>query len=134
MADMPVRQEHNPDWPWARPYRISQAVQVGDTLYISGQGPIDPQGDLVGPDDMAAQSRQVFANMRAVLEEAGALMNDVVKITCFLTDVSRYAEYSAVRGEAFPDHIPASSTVIVADLVVSGMMVEVEAIAHLSGD
>ena len=123
------RREHNPDWPWAKAFRISQAVQVGDTLYVSGQGPLDPQGNLVGPRDMAAQARQVFANLGAVLEEAGATMNDIVKITCFITDTSRYAEYSAVRAEAFPDHIPASSTVVVTDLVVSGMLVEVEAIA-----
>lgn len=79
------RREHNPDWPWAKDFRISQAVQVGDTLYVSGQGPLDPQGNLVGPDDMAAQARQVFANLGAVLEEAGASMNDIVKITSLAT-------------------------------------------------
>ena len=128
---MPARKAHNPDWPWAEKFRISQAVQVGDTIYISGQGPLDPEGHIVGDDDMAAQSRQVFANLRAVLAEAGATMDEVVKITGFITDTSRYAEYSAARAEAFPDNIPASSTVTVADLVLPGMLVEVEAIAIL---
>ncbi|MEE2872407.1 MAG: RidA family protein, partial [Candidatus Latescibacterota bacterium] len=67
----------------------------------------------------------------AVLAEAGATMDDVVKITCFITDTSRYAEYSAARAEAFPNNIPASSTVTVADLVLPGMLVEVEALAVL---
>ncbi len=126
---MTQRKAHNLAWPWTENFRISQAVQVGDTIYVSGQGPLDSEGQLVGEGDMAAQSRQVFANIRAVLVEAGATMDDVVKITSFITDTSRYAEYSAARAETFPNHIPASSTVTVADLVIPGMLVEVEAIA-----
>lgn len=126
---MPARKEHNPDWPWARSVHISQAVQVDETIYVSGQGAFDPEGNLVGSGDMAAQARQVFANVRVVLEEAGATMNDIVKITCYITDSSKYNDYTAVRAETFPDHVPASSTVVVADLVLPGMLVEVEAIA-----
>ena len=83
---MTQRKAHNPAWPWTENFRISQAVQVGDTIYVSGQGPLDSEGQLVGEGDMAAQSRQVFANIRAVLAEAGATMDDVVKITSFITD------------------------------------------------
>ncbi len=129
---MTQRKAHNPAWPWTENFRIAQAVQVGDTIYISGQGPLNSEGQLVGEGDMAAQAHQVFANIRAVLAEAGATMDDVVKITAFITDTSRYAAYSAARAEAFPNHIPASSTVTVADLVLPGMLVEVEAIAVLS--
>ena len=126
---MTQRKAYNPAWPWIENFRISQAVQVGDTIYVSGQGPLDPEGQLVGAGDMTAQSRQVFANIRAVLAEAGATMDDVVKITSFITDTGRYAEYAAARAEAFPNHVPASSTVTIADLVLPGMLVEVEAIA-----
>ena len=126
---MTQRKAYNPAWPWTENFRISQAVQVGDTIYVSGQGPLDPEGHLVGAGDMTAQSRQVFANIRAVLAEAGATMDDVVKITSFITDTGRYAEYAAARAEAFPNQVPASSTVTVADLVLPGMLVEVEAIA-----
>ena len=126
---MTQRKAYNPAWPWIENFRISQAVQVGDTIYVSGQGPLDPEGQLVGDGDMTAQSRQVFANIRAVLAEAGATMDDVVKITSFITDTGRYAEYAAARAEAFPNHVPASSTVTVADLVLPGMLIEVEAIA-----
>ena len=76
---MTQRKAHNPAWPWTKDFRISQAMQVGDTIYVSGQGPLDSEGNLVGEDDMAAQSRQVFANIRAVLAEAGATMDDVVQ-------------------------------------------------------
>ena len=87
------------------------------------------RGSSSATGDMTAQSRQVFANIRAVLAEAGATMDDVVKITSFITDTGRYAEYAAARAEAFPNHVPASSTVTIADLVLPGMLVEVEAIA-----
>ena len=103
---MTQRKAYNPAWPWIENFRISQAVQVGDTIYVSGQGPLDSEGQLVGEGDMAAQSRQVFANIRAVLAEAGATMDDVVKITSFITDTGRYAEYAAARAEAFPNPSP----------------------------
>ena len=128
---MPERVELNPSWPWASQFRIAQGVRVGNTVYVSGQVAFDPQGNLVGGDDMGAQSRQVFVNIEAVLAEAGATMEDVVKITAFLTDMSRYAEYAAARTEAFPNNIPASATVATPTLVNSDLLVEVEAIAEI---
>ena len=128
---MPERVELNPDWPWASQFRIAQGVQVGNTVYVSGQVAFDPQGNLVGGDDMGAQARQVFVNIQAVLAEAGATMEDVVKITAFLTDMSRYAEYAAARTEAFPNNIPASATVTTPILVNNDLLVEVEAIAEI---
>jgi reactive intermediate/imine deaminase len=104
---------------------------VGNTVYVSGQVAFDPQGNLVGGDDMGAQARQIFVNIQAVLAEAGATMEDVVKITAFLTDMSRYAEYAAARTEAFPNNIPASATVATPTLVNSDLLVEVEAIAEI---
>ena len=129
---MSERTQLNPDWPWARNFRISQGVRVGDTVYVSGQVALDPQGDLIGGDDMMAQARQVFANIREVLAEAGAAMDDVVKIVAYITDMSQYAGYAAARVEAFPNNIPASSTVGVAQLVNPDLLVEVEAIAEIS--
>ena len=104
---MTQRKAHNPAWPWTENFRISQAVQVDNTIYVSGQGPLDSEGHLVGEGDMAAQSRQVFANIRAVLAEAGATMDDVVKITSFITDTDRYAEYSRLLApKPFPTKSP----------------------------
>ena len=126
---MPERIELNPDWPWAKDFRIAQGVQVGDTVYVSGQVGFDREGNIVGGDDMKAQAQQVFENIQAVLAEAGATMDDVVKILAFLTDMSRYADYAAARAEAFPNTIPASATVATPVLVNPDLLVEVEAVA-----
>lgn len=128
---MAERIEINPDWPWARDFRFNQGIRVGDTVYVSGQVAFDPDGDIVGGADMEAQARQVFANIRTILEMAGATMNDVVKITAFLTDLDRYAGYSAARAEAFPDRVPASTAVATPALVFPGLLVEVEAVAEI---
>ena len=93
----------------------------------------DSSGNLVGAGDCEAQSRQVMANLRAIIEATGATMQDVVKITCFLTDVNDYAAYSKVRSETWPNNPPASSTVMVAALVRPELLVEVEAIASVPG-
>ena len=112
---------------------LSPGVQVGDLLFTSGNVAQDQTGSLVGPGDCEAQSRQVFANLRAIGEAAGASMSDVVKITCFLTNVADYPAYSKARSEAFPASPPASSTVMVAALVRPEYLVEVEAVFNLSG-
>ncbi len=73
----------------------------------------------------------MFENVRAVLGEAGASLDDVVKITAFITDMSRYADYAAARAEAFPNNIPASATVATPSLVNPDLLVEVEAVAEI---
>ena len=128
---MGTRVEVNPDWPWINNFRISQAVRVNGTVYVSGQVAFGPDGEVVGENDMAAQSRQVFDNIRAVLAAAGASMDDVVKITAFLTDLGRYSEYSTARAEAFPNNIPASTAVAAPALVKPDLLVEVEAVAEI---
>ncbi len=110
---------------------LSPGIKVGDFLFVSGHVGNDASGNLVGPGDCEAQSRQVMANIRGVVEAAGGTMANVVKITCFLTDVANYPAYSKVRSETFPNDPPASSTVIVAGLVRPELLVEVEAVVHL---
>ena len=131
---MVQRIELNPDWPWASKFRISQGVQIGEEVYVSGQVALDPDGNVVGGDDMAAQARQVFANIRTVLAEAGVTMDDVVKILAFITDMNKYAEYAKARAEAFPNNIPASSSVATPALVDPRMLVEVEAVARIGSE
>ncbi len=128
---MPERVRIKPDWPWASKHQISQGVRSGNMVYVSGQVAFDREGNVVGRDDMAAQARQVFENIRAILAEAGATMDDVLKITAFITDMSRYADYSAARSEAFPNDVPASATVATPTLVLPELLVEVEAIAEI---
>lgn len=126
---MPTKKLLDPHAPRAKKAPFAMGVQVGDTIYVSGHVSQDVDGNVVGEGDMAAQTRQVFSNIEQVLAEAGASLRDVVKITTYITDMSRYAEFSAVRAEVFPDADMASATVAGAVLVRPEFLVEVETIA-----
>ena len=108
----------------------TDAVAAGDTLYLSGIVPADAEGNVVG-DDVVAQARQVFANMRRVLAAAGAEPADVVKVTVYLLDVDDRPLINPVRQEFFGDARPASTLVEVSRLALPGARLEIEAIAHL---
>ena len=84
----------NPGWAWAKDFHLSLGLRVADTLYISGLAAFDADGQIVGRGDMKAQAQQTFRNIREVVELAGGKMEDVVKITAFVTDLSRYADYA----------------------------------------
>lgn len=128
---MPKRVEINPKWPWAEKFPFHLGIKVGDTVYVSGTVAWDPDGNIVGPGDMLAQSRQAFANIREILAEAGASMDDVVKLTAFVTDMDRYGDYSKARSEAFTNKMPASTAVTSPRLLQDGLLVEIEAIAEI---
>ena len=110
---------------------FSPGVRVGELLFVSGQIAQGADGQLVGGNDCAAQTRQVMARIRAIVEAAGATMQDVVKITTFLVNLDDYPGFSQVRSETFPENPPASSTVVVAALVRPEFLVEVEAVVHI---
>lgn len=106
----------------------SQAMVVGKLVYTSGQIPLDPAtGEMVG-ENVTEQAHQVCKNMKAVLEEAGSSLENVVKTTCFLADMADFAAFNAVYAEYFTGH-PARSCVAVKALP-KGALVEVEAIAE----
>jgi 2-iminobutanoate/2-iminopropanoate deaminase len=111
----------------------SQAVRVetGDAVWISvsGQIAIDSEGNLVGPGDMRAQTRQVFENLSAILEANGATFADVVKIGTYLTTLDDLAGMREVRGEYLTAEPPASTAVQVVALVVPDAMIEVDLLA-----
>lgn len=130
---MTGRTQLTPDWAWAREASFSQGVRVGDTIYVSGMAALDADGAIVGHGDMRAQAKKTFENIAAVLAEAGAKLDDVVKITAWVTDMSRYAEYSEARAEAFTNNLPASATVGTTTLVFPDLLVEVDAIAYVGG-
>ncbi len=128
---MAKRIEVNPDWPWAEKFGFHLGIRVGNTVYVSGSVAWDPEGNIVGGNDMKAQSRQAFANVQEILAEAGATMDDVVKITAFLTDIDRYAEYSEARADAFPNKVPARTAVTATALIQPDLLVEIEAVAEI---
>ena len=136
---MPERQPVIPPGVSPNP-NLSPGVRVGDLLFVSGQIGVDPDGNIA--EGCEAQSRQVMANIRAVVEAAGGQMEDVAKITCFLTNMDDYAAYGQVRRETWPANPPASSTVGISTLVTPNLLgvsahtlpplvVEVEAIVRL---
>jgi 2-iminobutanoate/2-iminopropanoate deaminase len=108
---------------------FTDAVQAGGLLFVSGIVAVDGEGRLVGGEDVVAQTRQVFENMRAVLTAAGCGFDDVVKVTVFLTDVDDRPLINRVRQEVFGASRPASTLVEVSRLAVEGAKVEVEAVA-----
>ena len=128
---MPKRVEVNPKWAWAENFPFNLGIKVGSTVYVSGTVAWDPDGNIVGPGDMLTPSRQAFANVAEMLAEAGATMDDVVKVQAFLTDIDRYAEYSKARSEAFTNNMPASTAVTSPKLLQDGLLVEIEAIAEI---
>jgi reactive intermediate/imine deaminase len=106
----------------------------GRMLVVSGQVPLDADGRLVGADDPGAQIRQVFENLRTALAASGAGLEDVVKITVFLTDLADLEAFRRVRNDYIAAAAPpASSLVQVAGLVNPAFRVEVEALAVVPG-
>ena len=128
---MAKRIEVNPDWPWAEKFGFHLGIRVENTVYVSGTVAWDRDGNIVGQDNMLEQSRQAFSNVKEILAQAGATMDDVVKINAFLTDINRYTDYSAARAEAFTNNIPASTAVASPALVEPGLLIEIEAIAEI---
>ena len=108
----------------------SQAVRVGNTIWVSGQIPLDPKTQELVKGDMEAQVRQVFANLKAVVTAAGASFDDVVKATVFLTDLGHFALVNKIMAEHFREPYPARAAVGVASLP-RGAPVEVECIVAL---
>ena len=110
----------------------SQVVEVrgGRTLYIAGQLALDKEGKLIGPGDFRAQVKQVFENLKARLEEAGASFKDVVKLNYYLTDASDLQALRETRNSYInTENPPASTLVVVKRLVREEYLLEVEAIA-----
>lgn len=117
-----------PDAPAAiGPY--SQGITVNGMVYTAGQIPLDPQSmELVGGEDVAAQTEQVMKNLAAILEAAGASLQTVVKTTVFLADMGEFSAMNEVYGRHFGEHRPARSTVQAAGLP-KNVRVEIEAVA-----
>ncbi|MCU4925522.1 Rid family detoxifying hydrolase [Halobacteria archaeon AArc-dxtr1] len=107
---------------------FSQAVRHGDTIYVSGQGPVDPETDEIVGDDIREQTARTLENIEIVLQAAGASLDDVLKATVFVTDMDTYDAVNEVYAEYMSDPFPARSAVEVADLPID-IGVEIEVIA-----
>ncbi|MPQ27239.1 2-iminobutanoate/2-iminopropanoate deaminase [Bacillus paralicheniformis] len=105
----------------------SQGIVVNNMFYSSGQIPLTPSGEMVA-GDITEQTHQVFRNLKAVLKEANASLETVVKATVFLADMNQFAEVNEVYGQYFDTHKPARSCVEVARLPKDAL-VEIEVVA-----
>jgi reactive intermediate/imine deaminase len=111
----------------------SQAVQVGDTVYLSGQIPLDPGTMELVEGGMEAQVRRVFDNLAAVAQAAGSGLADIVKLNIFLTDLGHFARVNQIMADYFETPYPARAAVGVAALP-KGAAVEMDAVLILSQD
>ncbi len=115
-----------------RPFGYAHAIQMDKTLYISGQIPLDLDMNVVGKNDMAAQTEQVYANLKKVLEDAGGTMRNIVMLNIYCTDIERFdKETRGLRKTYFGDYYPAITAVEVRRLYRPDFMIEVEAVAVL---
>lgn len=109
----------------------SHVAKVGDTVYIAGQIPLDKAGSLVGKGDIESQTRQVYANLRAILVEIGGDLSNIVKMTTFLTDRDSLGGFRVARNAVFSDPFPPNTLLFVSGLAHPDYLVEIEAIAVL---
>lgn len=120
---------HTADAPEAiGPY--SQAVKVGDIVYLSGQIPLVPETMTVLDDDFSAQVRRVFDNLSAVAKAAGGSLQDIVKLNIYLTDLSHFGTVNEIMTEYFEQPYPARAAIGVASLP-KDVPVEMDAVLHL---
>lgn len=119
----------NPDTVHTPIMPYSHAVVAGKTIYVSAQLPLDEGGELVGAGDATAQAEQVFSNLENVLTAAGASLEDVVKLTTYLTSLEHRHEVMEARNRFFGSHRAPSILAIVREVPVPGAVVEVDAIA-----
>jgi 2-iminobutanoate/2-iminopropanoate deaminase len=110
-------------------FRLALGYRVGDLLFVSGQAAISPEGEVVGTGDFDAQAEQVFRNLKRVLEAGGSSLENVVKVTIFLTDMSNFGKIVELRGKWFTPPYPADTIVEVTSLALPELQIEIEAIA-----
>lgn len=115
--------------PWEPKVGYARAVQVGETVYVSGTTATDPAGKIVGPGDMYAQTVQTIGNIETALKRLGLSLENVVRTRIFVTDIDRWEEVAKAHAEFFSQIHPATSMIGVARLVDPQMLVEIEAVA-----
>ena len=108
----------------------SQAIKAGNTVYLSGQVGLDPATMNLISEDFAAQAEQVFKNIQAVTITAGATLNDIVKLTVYLTDLNNFAKLNEVMAKYLPEPYPARTTIEVPALPKNAS-IEIDAIIYI---
>lgn len=126
---MSIRRVTTPAVPEPPGGMFSNCLVVGNQVFLSGMTASGTDGKAIGGDSMEAQARAVFAKVRELVEAAGASVADVVKLTIYVTDITRRAEIGKARADAFPGQKPCSTLVEVKGLVAPDLLIEVDAVA-----
>lgn len=111
------------------PFALSQAISVGEWIFVSGQAALNSQGEIIGQGDFRLQAETAFNNLQTILEAADSGLQDVVKVTIFVTDMQYFNEVVELRRHYFQPPYPADSIVEVKALAMPQLMFEIEAIA-----
>ena len=130
---MPRGERINPPGVHTPQANYSHVTRVGDTLYISGQLSLDPDGNLVGQGDAEAQAEQCYRNIKTIVEHFGGSMDDVVKITQYITDLAYRPLVARPRDRHLGTPGPSSTLVVITGLAIPECLVEIEAVAVLEG-
>jgi len=128
MASTTRRRISSPHVPEPPPGTFSRAIQVGNQLFVAGMTANSPKG-VEGGDSMDEQTRAVFRKIQALVEAAGGTMNDIVKMTGFITDIRQREAYLRARQPFFTADPPASTLVEITALAAPGLIIEVEVMA-----
>lgn len=113
--------------PYEKPIGFSRAVRIGNTIAVSGTGPITPDGRTACPGDAYGQAKRCLEIIRKAIEDAGGRVENVIRTRMLLTDVSKWEEVARAHGEVFSEIRPASTMVEVKGLVQPDWLVEIEA-------
>ncbi len=118
---------------WEKEYVYSQGVKIGDTIHIAGQVSHDDKGNIVGGENMEAQMRQAFANIKNVLAQYGATIDNVVEDVLFVTDMdAAMAVLGKVRQEVYSGVVPSASTIVqIQRLAFPELMIEIKCLAKV---
>ena len=131
-----MAQHFNPPGVWQPfgAFALAVAQGEGQVVHLKGQVALDPKGRIVGAGDMAAQLRQVLANIRAVLASVGGLPCDVISLTHYTTDIEAFMACGPIRAEVFTEPFPVTTTVEVRRLYRPELLIEITAIAEIPRD
>ena len=118
-----------------RPFGYAHAIQIDKTIYISGQIPLDQEMNVVGKNDIAAQTELVYENLKKVIEDAGGTMTNIVMLNIYCTDIEAFdKETRHLRKKYFGNYYPAITAVEVKRLYRPDFMIEIEAVAVLDSE
>jgi len=112
-------------------YKMATRMEGGRLLYIAGQVARDIEGNVLGVGDIRVQARQVFENLRQVLQAAGGDLADLLKITTYITRLEDFPAVAEMRRSFFPGELPASTLIVVQSLAQPELLIEVEGMAAI---